>query len=65
MAQIFVFERFNGDAINQRAKTKRFVKLDRNSVLSSQALGKREPEQEREAQEWIEAILGEPFPAGE
>lgn len=29
-----------------------------------QALGKREPEQEREAQQWIENITQERFPAG-
>lgn len=30
-----------------------------------QALGKREPEQEREAQAWIESITGERFPEGD
>lgn len=31
----------------------------------TQALGKREPEQEREAQAWIESITGEMFPEGD
>ena len=30
-----------------------------------QALGKREPEQESEAQAWIETITGESFPEGD
>lgn len=29
-----------------------------------QLAGKRDPEQERQVQEWIESILGEQFPAG-
>lgn len=31
----------------------------------AQIVGKRNPEQEREAQEWIESILGKKFPPGE
>lgn len=30
-----------------------------------QIAGKRNPEQDKEAQEWIEAVLGEKFPAGQ
>ncbi|XP_046391815.1 muscle-specific protein 20-like isoform X2 [Ischnura elegans] len=33
-------------------------------VLSFQVAGKRDPEQEREAQQWIEAVTGERFPPG-
>jgi mitogen-activated protein kinase kinase kinase 5 len=33
-------------------------------VFSSQVAGKREPEQEAEAQAWIEAVVGERFPPG-
>lgn len=33
--------------------------------ISSQIAAKRNPEQEREAQEWIESILGKKFPPGE
>ena len=50
--------------------------LQRESVLGSnklnskwkhaffflQVAGKREPEQENEAQQWVETVLGEPFP---
>jgi hypothetical protein len=32
--------------------------------ITLQLLSKRDPEQEREAKEWIESVLGEPLPAG-
>lgn len=37
-----------------------FVRLP----FAFQVAGKREPEQEREAQEWIEQVVGERFPPG-
>lgn len=33
-------------------------------AVQAKLQGKRSPEQDREAQEWIEAILGKKFPAG-
>lgn len=33
-------------------------------IFSLQVAGKRDPEQEVEAQQWIEAVTGEKFPAG-
>ncbi|KAG8038569.1 hypothetical protein G9C98_006265 [Cotesia typhae] len=33
--------------------------------VRAKVLAKRDPQQEKEAQEWIEAILGKKFPAGE
>ncbi|XP_057340455.1 muscle-specific protein 20 [Microplitis mediator] len=33
--------------------------------VRAKTLAKRDPQQEKEAQEWIEAILGKKFPAGE
>lgn len=32
---------------------------------TKQLAGKRDPQQEKEAQEWIEAVLGKKFPVGE
>lgn len=41
------------------------LQLKNFKILCTQIAGKRNPEQEREAQEWIESILGKKFPPGE
>lgn len=37
---------------------------NKSFCFSLQVAGKRDPEQEVEAQQWIEAVTGEKFPAG-
>ncbi|RZC38060.1 CH domain containing protein [Asbolus verrucosus] len=34
------------------------------AIVFFQVAGKRDPEQEKEAQAWIEAVIGEKFPPG-
>lgn len=41
------------------------VAISKNMSWYPQLASKRSPEQEKEAQEWIEAILGAKFPPGE
>ena len=35
-----------------------------NEMLSLQIAGKRDPELEAQAKEWMEAVVGEPYPPG-
>lgn len=42
-----------------------YVRILRFTYHFAQLAGKRNPEQEKEAQEWIESILGKKFPPGE
>lgn len=44
--------------------TRNFVREFLSIFFFVQVAGKRDPEQEREAQAWIEAVIGERFPPG-
>jgi hypothetical protein len=44
---------------------KKFKKMSLERQVRLKLAGKRNPEQEKEAQEWIETILGQKFPPGE